>query len=167
MKAIMRKVLCVLAAMAVMIGIISPEGKAASVKYNTYKNSRFTYTVQYPTVFTKKSEHMDGAKFFSEDEKAQVTFWSSYGKKKGRTGKSVIAKAKKSHKIKVVKSASKECSYTYKSGKNVIQYYYCFLTNGEIAFQITYPKSKKSYYNQAVKGIIRSMKKNKTLKLRD
>lgn len=167
MRRIMRKVICVLVALTVLIGIISPGVEAASVKYNTYSNKRFTYTVKYPTVFENKSENGDGAKFFTSDGKAQITFWSAYGKKKGRSGKTVIATAKKNKKIKVLKQSAKEASYTYNSGKNVIQYYYCFLSNGEVAFQITYPKSKKSYYNTAVNGIISSIKKNKQLTLKD
>lgn len=169
MKAILRKVTCILATMAVMIGIISPQVEAASVKYNTYKNTRFTYSVKYPTTFTNKSDYSsgDGIKLVSSNKKAQATIWNSYGKSNKRNGKSVVANAKKSRKIKVVKANSKECSYTYNSGKNIVQYYYCFLSNGEIAFQITYPKSEKAYYSAAVKGMINSVKANKKLILKD
>lgn len=169
MKAIMRKVACILATMAVMIGIISPDVEAASVKYKTYNNTRFTYTVKYPSAFTKKSDYGsgDGTKLISSDGKAQATIWNSYGKSKKRNGKTVVATAKKSRKIQVIKVSAKECSYTYNSGKNVVQYYYYFLSNGEVAFQVTYPKPEKAYYSAAVKGMMSSVKANKKLILKD
>lgn len=169
MKAIMRKVTCILAVMAVMIGIISPQVKAESIKYNTYNNSRFSYKVQYPSAFTNRADYgsWDGTKLKSEDGKAQATIWSSYGKSGKRNGKSVVEMAKKSRKIQVLKASAKECNYSYVSGKNVVQYYYYFLSNGEIAFQITYPKSKSKFYSAAVKGMISSCKANKKLTLRD
>lgn len=169
MKAIMRKVIGILAVMAVMIGIISPEVKAASVKYNTYNNSRFLYTVKYPTTFTMRADYGtgDGTKLKSEDGKAQATIWTSYGKSDKRNGKTVVETAKKSRKIQVKKASAKECNYSYVSGKNVVQYYYYFLSNGEIAFQITYPKSKSKFYEAAVKGMMSSCKANKKLTLRD
>ncbi len=169
MKAIMRKVTCIFAVMAVMIGIISPEVKAESVKYKTYNNSRFMYTVKYPSTLTKRADYGagDGTKIQSEDGKARATIWTSYGKAKKRNGKSVVETAKKNRKIQVHKVSAKECNYSYVSGKNVVQYYYCFLSNGEIAFQVTYPKSKSKFYNAAVKGMMSSCKANKKLTLRD
>lgn len=169
MKAIMRKITCVLAVMAVMIGIISPEAKAESVKYKTYNNSRFMYTVQYPITLTKRVDYGtgDGTKLKSDDGKAQATIWTAYGKSKKRNGKNVVKTAKKSRKIQVKKASAKECNYSYVSGKNVVQYYYYFLSNGEIAFQITYPKSESKYYDKAIKGMISSCKANKKLTLRD
>lgn len=169
MKAIMRKVTGMLAMIAVMIGIISPEVNAESVKYKTYNNSRFSYTVKYPTTFTNRADYGtgDGTKLKSEDGKAQATIWTSYGKSAKRNGKTVVETAKKSRKIQVLKASAKECNYSYVSGKNVVQYYYCFLSNGEIAFQITYPKAKSKFYSAAVKGMISSCKANKKLTLRD
>lgn len=167
MKAIMRKVTCILVTMAVMIGIISPEVEAASVKYKTYSNTRFVYSVKYPSVFTKSDYGSgDGTKLVSADKKARGSIWNSYGTKK-RNGKTVAATAKKGRKIKLVKATAKECNYYYNSGKNIVQYYYCFLSNGEVAFQITYPKAQKAYYSAAVKGMIKSIKANKKLTLRD
>ncbi|MCM1245730.1 MAG: hypothetical protein NC293_08830 [Roseburia sp.] len=168
MKAIMRKVTCVMAVMAVMIGIISPEVKAASVKYKTYNNSRFAYNVKYPTTFTSRADYGtgDGTKLKSADGKASATIWTSYGKSK-RNGKTVVETAKKSRKITVKKASAKECNYSYVSGKNVVQYYYCFLSNGEIAFQITYPKAQSKFYEAAVKGMMTSCKTNKKLTLKD
>lgn len=167
MKAIMRKAACILVTMAVMIGIISPEVEAVSVKYKTYSNKRFVYSVKYPSVFNKSDYGSgDGTKLISADKKAQGSIWNSYGSKK-RTGKSVAATAKKGRKIKLVKATAKECNYYYNSGKNIVQYYYYFLSNGEVSFQITYPKSQKSYYSAAVNGMIKSIKANKKLTLKD
>lgn len=169
MKTIMRKVMCILAVMVVMIGSISPKVNAESVKYKTYNNSRFSYTVKYPATFTSRADYGtgDGTKLKSADGKAQATIWTSYGKSNKRNGKTVVETAKKSRKIQVLSATAKECSYSYVSGKDVVQYYYCFLSNGEIAFQITYPKSKSKYYSAAVKGMISSCKANKKLVLRD
>lgn len=170
MNTMKRKVMCVLVAMTVIIGVISPKAEAATkIKYKTYSNTRFVYTVKYPTAFTKKTDSgtQDGTKLTSSDGKAQATIWNSYGSSKKRNGKSVVATAKKSHKISVVKVSAKECSYTYASGKNVVQYYYCFLSNGEIAFQLTYPKSEKAYYTAAAEGMMSSIKANKSLTLKD
>lgn len=169
MKTIVKKVFCMLTAIVVMMGILTSEVDAASVKYKVYTSSRFRYTVKYPSQLTKKTEYGtgDGAKLVSADGRAQATIWNSYGKSKKRNGSAVIATAKKNRKITVVKSSAKEANYYYKSGKNMVQYYHYFLSNGEIAFQITYPKSKKAYFDAAVKGMIKSVKANKQLTLKD
>lgn len=169
MKMIMRKVACILAAVAIMLNIISWEAEAASVKYTNYTSKRFTYSVNYPTKFTSRSDYgsEDGTKLKSSDGKAQMTIWNSYGKSSKRNGKTVVETAQKNRKITVVKATAKEGSYTYTSGKNIVQYYYYFLSNGEIAFQISYPKGQKAYYSAAVKGIISSVKANKALTLKD
>lgn len=169
MKTIVKKVLCILTAMVVMIGILTSEADAAGVKFKTYTSSRFRYSVKYPTQMTKKTEYGsgDGAKLISSDGKAQMTIWNSYGKSKKRDGSAVVATAKKNRKITVVKSSAKEANYYYKSGKNMVQYYHYFLSNGEIAFQITYPKSQRAYYDAAVKGMIKSVKANKQLTLKE
>jgi len=52
-------------------------------------------------------------------------------------------------------------------GKNTIQYCYVFIKNGEIAFQLTYPTASKKYYSAAAKGMMASLKKNKSLTLND
>ncbi len=166
MKAIMRKVICVLAAMAVMVGFVSPEVKAAKISYSTYNNGRFGYSVKYPTTFTAGSkDDMNGARLSTADGKARVYIWNSYGMNRKRNGKSVVATAKKNRKIKVIKQTAKEGSYSFVSGKNVTQYYYYFPTGGEIAFQITYPKSQKKYYGTAIKAMMKSAKANKKLVL--
>lgn len=169
MKTFARKAICVLAAMVVMIGVISPEVNAANVKYKTYSSSRFRYSVKYPTTMTKRTDYGtgDGTKLISSDSKAQITIWNSYGKSQKRNGTSVVATAKKNRKITTVKSSAKEANYYYKSGKNTVLYYHYFLSNGEIAFQLTYPNSQKAYYNAAVKGMIKSVRKNQQLVLKD
>lgn len=169
MKTILKKVTCVLMAIVVMIGILTSEVNAASVKYKTYSSARFQYTVKYPSQFTKKTEYGtgDGTKLISADGKAQASIWNSYGTSKKRNGTTVIATAKKNRKITVVKSTAKEANYYYKSGKNFVQYYHYFLANGELAFQITYPKSKKAYYDAGIKGMIKSVKANKQFTLKD
>lgn len=173
MKQILRRTACVMLvvvmAMTTVFGTFSTKANAAKVSYKTYINTRFSYTVKYPNVFTKKSDYVssDGTKLGTSDGSAQATIWNSYGAGKKRNGKTVVATAKKSKKVTVSKATAKECNYYYKSGKNIVQYYYCFLSNGEIAIQLTYPSSKKAYFNSAMKGMIKSVKKNKALKLKD
>ena len=41
------------------------------------------------------------------------------------------------------------------------------IKNGEIAFQLTYPTASKKYYSAAAKGMMASLKKNKSLTLND
>ena len=77
------------------------------------------------------------------------------------------ASKKKNRKINVKKATKTECSYSYKMGKNTIQYCYVFIKNGEIAFQLTYPTASKKYYSAAAKGMMASLKKNKSLTLND
>ncbi len=163
----MRKVVCMMALLTMVLTSISVDAEAA-VKYKTYSNTRFTYTVKYPTKVTKISDYgtQEGAKFKSSDGKVSLVIWNSYGVSKSRNGKTVVANAKKNHKIKVAKNTKKEGSYSYTSGKNVTQYYHYFVSKGEIAFQITYPKSQKKYYTQAISGMIKSVKKNKGLVLK-
>lgn len=60
MKTILKKVTCVLMAIVVMIGILTSEVNAASVKYKTYSSARFQYTVKYPSQFTKKKNMEPG-----------------------------------------------------------------------------------------------------------
>ncbi len=168
MKNRMKKVLCMLAVMAVAVGIMAPCVKAAGVKYKTYSNKRFVYTVKYPTVFNKKADYgsNDGTKLTASDGKATATIWNSYGKN-NTSGKSIVATAKKSKKIKVIKQSKKEAHYSYTSGKNIVHNYTYLLPNGRICFQMTYPKSKKAYFEAASKGMVSSIKKNKTLTLKD
>ncbi len=167
MKATMRKVVCMVVLVAVMVGGVSVDAQAA-VKYKTYSNKRFTYSVKYPTKVIKTSEYstQEGAKFSSKDGKVSVEMWNTYGKSNSRNGRTVVATAKKSRKIKVIKSTEKEGSYSYNEGKKVVRYYYYYLSNGVIAFRISYPKSQKKYYAKAINGMIKSVKKNKKLTLK-
>ena len=167
MKRIMRKVMAWMLAAIVFVSIPTVDTKAA-IKYSTYKNTRFTYTVKYPTTFQRADYSSgDGTKLISKDGKAKASIWNSYGGNKKRNGKTVVATAKKNRKINVVKATKSECSYNYKIGKNTIQYCYVFIKNGEIAFQLTYPTSSKKYYEEVAKGMMASLKKNKSLTLHD
>ena len=118
-----------------------------------------------PDSFSCPVDH--STKLFSKDGKAKATIWNSYGKTGKRSGKTVVATAKKNRKINVKKATKTECSYSYKMGKNTIQYCYVFIKNGEIAFQLTYPTASKKYYSAAAKGMMASLKKNKSLTLND
>lgn len=168
MKHILRKVIAMVTAITILAGAPALDAQAAAVKYETYVNTRFTYTVKYPNTFQRADYSSgDGTKLVSKDGKAKATIWNSYGKTGKRTGKTVVALAKKNRKINVEKATKTECSYSYKMGKNTIQYCYVFIKNGEIAFQITYPTASKKYYAAAAKGMMTSLKKNKSLTLND
>lgn len=162
----MKKVLCMMFMVALMMSCISVDAEAA-VKYKTYTNKRFSYKVKYPSGLTKKSdyENLDGAKYGSSDGTVALEIWNSYGASKRRNGKVVVANAKKNRKIKIVKNTKKEGSYSYTEGKNITHYYHYFTKNGEISFKITYPKSQKKYYAEAVNGMSKSVKKHKKLVL--
>lgn len=165
MKHILRKVIAIATVVTMLAAVPAMDAQAAVVKYATYTNTRFTYTVKYPTTFQRTDYSSgDGTKLVSKDRKAKATIWNSYGK---RSGKTVVATAKKNRKINVEKATKTECSYSYKIGKNTIQYCYVFIKNGEIAFQLTYPTASKKYYSAAAKGMMASLKKNKSLTLND
>ena len=168
MKHILRKVIAIATVVTMLAAVPAMDAHAAAVKYATYTNTRFTYTVKYPTTFQRADYSSgDGTKLVSKDGKAKATIWNSYGKTGKRSGKTVVATAKKNRKINVEKATKKECSYSYKIGKNTIQYCYVFIKNGEIAFQLTYPTASKKYYSVAAKGMMASLKKNKSLTLND
>ena len=95
MKRIMRKVMAWMLAAIVFVSIPTVDTKAA-IKYSTYKNTRFTYTVKYPTTFQRADYSSgDGTKLISKDGKAKASIWNSYGGNKKRNGKTVVATAKK------------------------------------------------------------------------
>ena len=168
MKQILRKVIAMVTVVTLFAAVPAMDAQAAAVKYSTYVNTRFTYTVKYPDTFQRTDYSSgDGTKLVSKDGKAKATIWNSYGSSKKRTGKTVVATAKKNRKINVEKATKTECSYSYKMGKNTIQYCYVFIKNGEIAFQLTYPTASKKYYSAAAKGMMASFKKNKSLTLND
>lgn len=136
MKHILKKVIAIATVVTMLAAVPAMDAQAAVVKYATYTNTRFTYTVKYPTTFQRADYGSgDGTKLFSKDGKAKAT--------------------------------KTECSYSYKMGKNTIQYCYVFIKNGEIAFQLTYPTASKKYYSAAAKGMMASLKKNKSLTLND
>lgn len=159
MKHILKKVIAIATVVTMLEAVPAMDAQAAVVKYATYTNTRFTYTVKYPSTFQRADYSSgDGTKLFSKDGKAKATIWNSYGKTGKRSGKTVVATAKKNRKINVEKATKTECSYSYKIGKNTIQYCYVFIKNGEIAFQLTYPTASKKYYSAAGKrydGIIK------------
>ena len=158
MKHILRKVIAIATVVTMLAAVPAMDAQAAVVKYATYTNTRFTYTVKYPSTFRRADYSSgDGTKLFSKDGKAKATIWNSYGKTGKRSGKTVNVK----------KATKTECSYSYKIGKNTIQYCYVFIKNGEIAFQLTYPTASKKYYSAAAKGMMASLKKNKSLTLND
>ena len=133
MKHILKKVIAIATVVTMLAAVPAMDAQAAVVKYATYTNTRFTYTVKYPTTFQRADYGSgDGTKLFSKDGKAKATIWNSY-----------------------------------KMGKNTIQYCYVFIKNGEIAFQLTYPTASKKYYSAAAKGMMASLKKNKSLTLND
>ena len=145
MKHILKKVIAIATVVTMLAAVPAMDAQAAVVKYATYTNTRFTYTVKYPTTFQRADYGSgDGTKLFSKDGKAKATIWNSYGKTGKRSGKTVVA-----------------------TGKNTIQYCYVFIKNGEIAFQLTYPTASKKYYSAAAKGMMASLKKNKSLTLND
>ncbi|MGN1206597.1 MAG: hypothetical protein ACI4SQ_06375 [Eubacterium sp.] len=168
MKQFMGKVIALVIVVTMLAGVPAMEAQAAGIKYATYVNTRFTYTVKYPNTFQRMDYSSgDGTKLVSKDGKAKATIWNSYGTGSKRNGKTVVATAKKNRKINVEKASKGECSYSYKMGKNTIQYCYVFIKNGEIAFQLTYPTASKKYYSVAAKGMMASLKKNKSLTLND
>lgn len=167
MKNVLKKAMGMLLVMALTFCVMAPEveaAKAVKVSYSTYSNMKFLYQVSMPTQLVKTSEYSGGygANFASSDGSAKATVYCSYMSKK-RTGKNIVAVARKSRKITIVKQGAKECQYYFAVGSNIIHWGYVITSNGEIAVQITYPKSQKAYYATAMNGIMKSAKKNKKL----
>ncbi len=102
MKHILKKVIAIAIVVTMLAAVPAMDAQAAVVKYATYTNTRFTYTVKYPTTFQRADYGSgDGTKLFSKDGKAKATIWNSYGKTGKRSGKTVVATAKKNRKINV------------------------------------------------------------------
>ena len=81
MKHILRKVIAIATVVTMLAAVPAMDAQAAVVKYATYTNTRFTYTVKYPSTFRRADYSSgDGTKLFSKDGKAKATIWNSYGK---------------------------------------------------------------------------------------
>lgn len=99
MKHILKKVIAIATVVTMLEAVPAMDAQAAVVKYATYTNTRFTYTVKYPSTFQRADYSSgDGTKLFSKDGKAKATIWNSYGKTGKRSGKTVVAIGKEKSK---------------------------------------------------------------------
>lgn len=79
MKHILRKVIAIATVVTMFAAVPAMDAQAAAVKYATYTNTRFTYTVKYPTTFQRADYSSgDGTKLVSKDGKAKATIWNSF-----------------------------------------------------------------------------------------
>ena len=53
MKHILRKVIAIATVVTMLAAVPAMDAQAAVVKYATYTNTRFTYTVKYPSTFRR------------------------------------------------------------------------------------------------------------------
>ena len=53
MKHILKKVIAIATVVTMLAAVPAMDAQAAVVKYATYTNTRFTYTVKYPTTFQR------------------------------------------------------------------------------------------------------------------
>ena len=165
MMKVVKRVVCFMIALVVMVCATSVASDAAK-KFRTYSNSRFSYKVSVPVDFTSQVPYSndEGAIFKTADGKIKATIYASYISNK-KSGKAIVATAKKSRKITVVRQGKKDCAYYYKSGNNVVYCGVCIVKKGCITCQVCYPKTVKGY-NKIADKIVKSMKKNKKLVLK-
>ena len=148
-----KKWLCGLAVLILLMGLFIPV--CGAVKYKTYSNARFGYSVRYPSYF-KQSRPLpaNGDGISMEGKKASLLLWGSVNM--GYSPKKYLKMAIEGKTITSKKSTKKYCQYYGKEGGNLI-FQYALFAEGKIAgFQLTYPKSQKSTY----KPIISKMKKS-------
>ena len=83
MKHILKKVIAIATVVTMLAAVPAMDAQAAVVKYATYTNTRFTYTVKYPTTFQRADYGSgDGTKLFSKDGKAKATIWNDRQEKR-------------------------------------------------------------------------------------
>ena len=92
MKHILKKVIAIATVVTMLAAVPAMDAQAAVVKYATYTNTRFTYTVKYPTTFQRadygsgdgtksKGDHLE---FLWKDRQEKRKDCRSDGKEKSK-----------------------------------------------------------------------------------
>ena len=84
MKHILKKVIAIATVVTMLAAVPAMDAQAAVVKYATYTNTRFTYTVKYPTTFQRWKSKGDHLEFLWKDRQEKRKDCRSDGKEKSK-----------------------------------------------------------------------------------
>ena len=143
-----------------------PDTEESTVKYETYHNQYYNYSVEYPDFLTPQAEatNQDGQKFFSDDQKIQLLVYRDY-KNDFLTGGDLymISEAyeedlKGKEEIFNKELHDNHYSIEYKTG-NILHTDYALL-HGENYFNIRfeYPEKEKERMTAILEHVINSLK---------
>jgi hypothetical protein len=139
---------------------------AAQVKYSTYSNARFGYSIDYPrTILTSTvdSDNGDGRTFRSKDGKAVMRVWGSYAVT-GMTMQEEYEKAFEDLDEKPSYAKVKDREFVFSGIKKGRIFYQRTVSvdtpDGEVrqSFTIEYPRAQKAKWDPIVTRISRSFK---------
>lgn len=126
-----------------------------AVKYKTYRNARFGYSVKYPSYLKQDGPlPANGDGISMAGKKASLAVWGSFNV--GFTPASYLAMSSEGKTVSSMKSTRKYCEFTAKEGKYLVYQYALFAKEKIAGFRLTYPKSQRSTY----KPILSKMKKS-------
>ncbi len=135
-------------------------GVVMAGKTNKYKNSRFKYSVKYPTYFKVVSKSQNGDGITLNGNGASFAVYGSKPFKK-MTGKK-YKKLYKSYGMKMKKTKTTKYSFYYEETHttDVSLYYICYSKKykTDAGFYITCPKNKVKYFRKVAKKIKKTLK---------
>ena len=138
---------------------------AAQVKYATYENTRFGFSIDYPLTLTMQPApfNNDGRAFVSKDKDVEMVAWAHYNAL-FRSVQSEFDEELKSYGDSVTYKRMLKDSFVIsgaKDGRIFYQktlYYKFKLTDVFFIFQIDYPVEQRKLYDAAVERISRSFR---------
>ena len=163
----MRKTIYLFFALALLVACGGNTGKAdtqqSTVKYETYHNDRYDYTVEYPDFLIPQGEAYagDGQKFFSENEKIQMLVYYQFKDDFNADGENLpIDKAYEedlTYKEGVISKKLEKDHYTIESKvDNIMHTHYVLFHDNYFNIYFEYPESEKDRMKSVIVHIIKS-----------
>lgn len=145
-------------ALTLSLGVTSQ----AAIKYKTYKNKAYSYTLKYPSYMKEvNKENAVPSGIDLAGKKATLSIFAS--DMDDLTPKMILHLSTENMKTTKEKAGKNYCYFYYKAGSTRGYMYVYFLPakNKIIGYRLEYPKSKKSTYEAVIKKMTKSLKKNK------
>lgn len=129
------------------------------IEYDTYVNTRFGYSISYPTFLTPQPEayNSDGREFTKGDNE-KITVYAMYNVMES-TIQELKQMREKSIDGSVVYYAQKNNWYVLSGINSAGNIYYLktiLYNDTEYTVQLTYPQDKKEFYNEIIDKVISS-----------
>ncbi len=134
-----------------------------NVKYETYHNDRYDYTVEYPDFLVPQgeSDSEDGQKFFSEDEEIRMLVYYQFKNDVNAEGENLpIEKAYEeelSYKVGVTSKKLEKDHYIIESREeNMMFTDYVLFRDNYFDINFEYPESEKGRMKSVIEHVIKS-----------